>query len=46
VVVSYRNGIGAADIVLSEDWRVRPDEALVEELRQQPRVRAAGFSYG
>jgi DNA polymerase-3 subunit alpha len=46
VVVSYRNGIGAADIVLSEDWRVRPDEALVEELRRQAKVRAAGFSYG
>ncbi|UCG98958.1 MAG: DNA polymerase III subunit alpha [Burkholderiales bacterium] len=46
VVVSYRNGVGAADVVLSEDWRVRPDEALVEELRRQPKVRAAGFSYG
>jgi DNA polymerase-3 subunit alpha len=46
VVVGYRNGIGAADVVLSEDWRVRPDEALVEELRRQAKVRAAGFSYG
>jgi DNA polymerase-3 subunit alpha len=46
VVIDYRNGGGSADIVLSEDWRVRPDEALVEELRQQPKVRAAGFSYG
>jgi DNA polymerase-3 subunit alpha len=46
VVVNYRNGIGSADVVLSEDWRVRPDEALVEELRRQPKVRAAGFSYG
>jgi hypothetical protein len=25
---------------------VRPDEALVEELRRQAKVRAAGFSYG
>jgi len=46
VVVNYSNGIGSADLVLSEDWRVRPDEALVEELRQQPKIRAAGFSYG
>jgi DNA polymerase-3 subunit alpha len=46
VVVGYRNGVGAADVVLSEDWRVRPDEALVEELRRQAKVRAAGFSYG
>jgi DNA polymerase-3 subunit alpha len=46
VVVNYRNGVGSADVVLSEDWRVRPDEALVEELRRQPKVRAAGFSYG
>jgi DNA polymerase-3 subunit alpha len=46
VVVNYRNGTGCADFLLSEDWRVRPDEALVEELRQQPRVRGAGFSYG
>jgi DNA polymerase-3 subunit alpha len=46
IVVNYRNGSGSADLLLSEDWRVRPDEALVEELRQQPKVRAAGFSYG
>ena len=46
VVVNYRNGLGSADVVLSEDWRVRPDEALVEELRQQPKVRAASYSYG
>jgi DNA polymerase-3 subunit alpha len=46
VVVSYSNATGSADVVLSEDWRVRPDEALVEQLRQQPKVRAAAFSYG
>ncbi|MBK9245474.1 MAG: DNA polymerase III subunit alpha [Burkholderiales bacterium] len=46
VVINYRNCAGSADIVLSEDWRVRADEALAEELRQQPKVRSAGFSYG
>jgi hypothetical protein len=46
VVVNYHNGLGSADVLLSEDWRVRPDEALVEELRQQPKVRAATYSYG
>jgi len=46
VVVNYRNRVGTADVVLSEDWRVRPDEALVEELRRQHKVRSARFSYG
>jgi DNA polymerase-3 subunit alpha len=46
VVVHYRNGAGCADLLLSEDWRVRPDETLVDELRQQAKVRAAEFSYG
>jgi DNA polymerase-3 subunit alpha len=46
VVVNYRNGTSSADLLLSEDWRVRPEETLVDELRQQPKVRAAEFSYG
>jgi DNA polymerase-3 subunit alpha len=46
IVVHYCNRAGSADLVLSEDWRVRPDEALIEVLKQQPKVRAAGFSYG
>ncbi|MFZ5539693.1 MAG: DNA polymerase III subunit alpha [Pseudomonadota bacterium] len=45
VVISYTNGVGCADIPLSEDWRVRPDEALLAELKSQLRVRNAGFSY-
>jgi DNA polymerase-3 subunit alpha len=46
VVVHYCNGIGSADLLLSEDWRVRPDEALLAELKQQPKVRAAEIRYG
>jgi len=46
VLVNYRNGAGSADLLLSEDWRVRPEEALVEELRLQPKVRSAEFVYG
>ena len=45
VVVHYRNGTGSADLLLSEDWRVRPDEALIDELTQQLKVRSAGFRY-
>ncbi|GAB4471229.1 MAG: DNA polymerase III subunit alpha [Burkholderiaceae bacterium] len=45
VVVSYSNGAGCADIPLSEDWRVRPDEALLADLASQVRVRGARFSY-
>ncbi|MDL1861274.1 DNA polymerase III subunit alpha [Betaproteobacteria bacterium PRO7] len=45
VVVSYTNGVGCADIPFSEDWRVRPDEALLAELKSQLRVRGARFSY-
>jgi DNA polymerase III subunit alpha len=47
VVVRYQNAVGCADLALSEEWRVRPDEALIAELKQQARVRAyAGFAYG
>jgi len=45
VVVSYCNRAGSAELLLSEAWRVRADEVLIEELRQHPRVRAAGVSY-
>jgi len=45
IVVSYTNGVGCADIPLSEDWRVRPDEALLADLKSQLRVRGASFTY-
>src|SRR5262249_10487281 len=46
VVVGYRNRDGSADVALPETWRVRPDEALVAELKTQPKVRGAYFKYG
>jgi DNA polymerase III subunit alpha len=46
VVVRYQNAVGCADLALSEEWRVRPDETLIAELKQQARVRGAGFAYG
>src|SRR4029453_18942497 len=46
VVVSYRNGSGMAEVALPEDWRVRPDDRLIADLRGQARVRQACFSYG
>ncbi len=45
IVVSYTNDAGSADIPLSDDWRVRPEEALLAELKSHLRVRAARFSY-
>jgi DNA polymerase-3 subunit alpha len=45
VVVRYRNAVGSADLALSEDWRVRPDDELITELKQQPRVRSAAYAY-
>jgi DNA polymerase-3 subunit alpha len=45
VVVSYSNGVGCADIPFPEHWRVRPDEALLADLKSQLRVRGAHFSY-
>ncbi|MCX7901507.1 MAG: DNA polymerase III subunit alpha [Burkholderiaceae bacterium] len=45
IVLAYRNCEGAAELALPDEWRVRPEEALLEELRQQPRVRAAAFAY-
>ena len=46
VVLHVANRSGCADIRLPDAWRVRGDERLLEELRAQPRVRGAGFSYG
>jgi DNA polymerase-3 subunit alpha len=46
VVVGYRNRDGAADVALPEAWRVRPDEALLAELKTQPKVRGVYFKYG
>jgi DNA polymerase-3 subunit alpha len=45
VVVHYCNRAGSADLLLSDDWRVRPEEALVDELRGQPKVREARYCY-
>jgi DNA polymerase-3 subunit alpha len=45
VVVSYRNGVGHAELPLPEEWRVRPDDALLDDLKLQGRVRAAKFHY-
>jgi DNA polymerase-3 subunit alpha len=46
VVVGYRNRDGAADVALPEAWRVRPEEALLAELKTQPKVRGVYFKYG
>jgi len=46
VVLHVANSNGCADIRLPDAWRVRGDERLLEELRAQPRVRGADFSYG
>ena len=46
VVVSYSNDCGTAEVALPEDWRVRPDDRLIADLRGQVRVRQARFSYG
>jgi hypothetical protein len=46
VVVKYSNSVGRADLALSEAWRVRPEDALIDDLKQQARVRSARFAYG
>ncbi len=46
IVLSYCNGNARADLPLPEQWRVRPEQTLVEDLKRQPRVRQAGFAYG
>jgi hypothetical protein len=45
VVLSYVNAVATAELALSDDWMVRPDDALIEGLRQQRSVRAATFAY-
>jgi len=45
VVLHVANGNGSADLRLPDAWRVRGDERLLDELRAQPRVRGAGFTY-
>jgi hypothetical protein len=45
IVVNYSNGKGRVDIPLPEDWRVRGEDRLVNELAAQPRVRRAYFNY-
>jgi DNA polymerase-3 subunit alpha len=32
VIVSYRNGKGACEVVLGENWRVRADSKLITDL--------------
>jgi DNA polymerase-3 subunit alpha len=46
VVVGYCSPAARVDLALPEAWRVRPDEALVAELKAQARVREAYFNYG
>jgi len=46
VVVNYCNGVGRADLALSDQWRIRPEDSLLAELRQQPRVRSALYALG
>ena len=45
VVVRYSNGFGTVDLALPEDWRIRPDDRLIADLRAQSRVRTASFRY-
>jgi hypothetical protein len=46
VVVKYSNSVGRADLALSEARRVRPEDALIDDLKQQARVRSTRFAYG
>jgi len=45
LVMKVANARAEAELLLPEAWRVRGDQALVEELRHLPQVRAAGFRY-
>jgi len=44
VVVAYANGEALADLALPDQWRVRAEEGLLMDLREQARVEAH-FSY-
>jgi DNA polymerase-3 subunit alpha len=46
VIVCYSNASGTVDVALPEDWRVRPDDQLIADLRGNTRVLRASFSYG
>jgi DNA polymerase-3 subunit alpha len=46
VVLSYHNGTACADLPLPQRWSVRPDDALLAQLRTQTTVKQAGFLYG
>jgi len=41
VVMHYANGVAAAQIVLPDAWRVRGDERLIDDLRNQANVQAS-----
>ena len=41
VVMHYVNGVAAAQIVLPDAWRVRGDERLIDDLRNQANVQAS-----
>jgi hypothetical protein len=45
VVLGYRNAQASAQIALPEEWRVRPEDALLADLLAQPRVQRAAFEY-
>ncbi|MFN9572087.1 MAG: hypothetical protein ACK58P_03410, partial [Betaproteobacteria bacterium] len=45
VVLGYRNAQACAQIALPEEWRVRPEDALLADLLVQPRVQRAAFEY-
>ncbi|MFY8120962.1 MAG: DNA polymerase III subunit alpha [Burkholderiaceae bacterium] len=45
VVLGYRNAQASAQIALPEEWRVRPEDALLADLLVQPRVQRAAFEY-
>jgi DNA polymerase-3 subunit alpha len=45
VVLQVANGRGSAILRLPDAWRVRGEQRLLDELRAQPHVRGAEFSY-
>ncbi len=45
VVVHYRNSVGVAELALPDSWRIRPEDAVLADLKSQPRVLAATFAY-
>jgi hypothetical protein len=45
VVIGYRSSAGIAEIALPEQWRVRVDESLLEELPGLGSVKHAAMHY-